>query len=1011
MAYHVRRIARSIARVPINGSWLDQFPNPPTGETMTGTPAPRPPAPASSSGATGGVGSTGAGACRRRLEILSALHRALASGMDPGQTLDTLCAAALRLTGASWALVRIRLDGAAEDGSTVCVAGPDGAAAAAIRAGLLERDPFPDPGLRATSGPIGAGADWPVGLPPAGTILLLPIHAATGPRGWLCCIAEAPDPAAWEEGADLLDGLATLAVRLCESRDPAATRELAAAAERRLETHDAVARILTETSSLDEAAPALLAAICRHLGFAYGILREVDRRDQVMRHATVWHEPDPALAAFAGSGREQSFSPGVGMTGHAWATGRPIWVPDCRTHPVFERQQDVAAAGLRVATAFPVSVGGEIVGVLSFLGREVRPEQPEVMGLLAALGSQIGQFIARRQQEAEIARLNRLYAVLSAVNRLARHAATPALLFEGICRVAVEDGDLALATIATYDPDRGETRFVAGHGEGIETLVSADPLPILETPDQRLDEVSRAIIEERQIVNNDVLASPDIGGPRRRAAVSLGIRAMVITPLLVGGKLHGVLALGSRERDFFTGRYVELLNEVASDITYALDHLANRDRLAYLAHHDPLTGLPNRALFGERLGQALIVAGRRAEEVVLLFIDIRDFRQINDAFGRKAGNDLLCEFARRLRGISQRPEHLARMEGARFATFVAGEGDAITVASRIELAYQQILEEPFVIAGMPAEISGSVGIAVSPADGADVETLLRNAEAAVGNAKRAGRDYLFYEPSLNARVAETLRLQARLRHAAAQEQFDLHYQPKVDARSGRIEGVEALLRWSDPDHGPISPAAFVPLLEQSGLIHPVGSWVMRRALAQQREWMAAGLQPPRVAVNVSALQFQSRQFLATVRELLDEWSDVRQAGGGLDFEITETVVMAEIEDNVAKLAALRAIGVQTAIDDFGTGYSSLAYLSRLPIQSLKIDRSFIAPLAGSPESLTIVSTIISLAHALRLSVIAEGVETEEQACILRRLDCDQIQGYLFHRPMPAGQLARLLEPS
>ncbi len=211
---------------------------------------------------------------------------------------------------------------------------------------------IPDADLRATSGPVDAGTDWPAGLPRDGTILLLPIRAATGPCGWLCCVTEAPDAAAWEEDAGLLDGLASLAARLCESHDPAAARELAAAAERRLETHDAVARVLAETSSLDEAAPALLATICRHLGFAYGILREVDRRDQVMRHATVWHEPDPALAAFAGSGRSQSFSPGVGMTGHAWATGRPIWVPDCRSHPVFERQQAWLVGGVEACASW-----------------------------------------------------------------------------------------------------------------------------------------------------------------------------------------------------------------------------------------------------------------------------------------------------------------------------------------------------------------------------------------------------------------------------------------------------------------------------------------------------------------------------------------------------------------------------------------------------------------------------------------------------------------------------------
>ena len=313
--------------------------------------------------------------------------------------------------------------------------------------------------------------------------------------------------------------------------------------------------------------------------------------------------------------------------------------------------------------------------------------------------------------------------------------------------------------------------------------------------------------------------------------------------------------------------------------------------------------------------------------------------------------------------------------------------------------------------GQSLRIAGAIGIAIFPNDGGDVDTLLRNVEAAVFNAKRAGQRYLFYEPSLNARVAETLRLQGRLRQAVDREEFELYYQTKVDSRSGRICGVEALLRWRDPDRGPTSPAVFVPVLEEIGLIHQVGNLVMRRALGQQRIWLGAGLRPPRVAVNVSVLQFQSAEFVDTTARLIGEYSDVRGAvGGGLDIEITESTVMRDIAGSVAKLAALRDLDVRVAIDDFGTGYSSLAYLSRLPIQALKIDRSFVNLLDSGSENRTIVSTIVSLAHALRLEVVAEGVETEEQASFLRTLGCDQMQGFLFHRPTAGDELARLLPP-
>ncbi len=957
-----------------------------------------------------------------RLATLVAMNVDLALLDDPVRLMESLCSRARDLIGAPCTIVVVRHD---DDAMVrhVFVQGLGGTAAAGVRDALLRHDPFPASGAQPLRRAIALHPGWPAGLPASGSLLLVPIRSSTRTYGWTCCLTEQRDDPFSDEDEHLLSTLGLLAGRIYEDRRlyvdvQRHAAELASQmaekeqAQQRLDTQYAVARILAETSSLDEAAPALLETICRRLDFHYGILREIDRSDRVLVSSTIWHEPDAALAAFADHSRERAFSAGTGMTGTAWTTGRPVWIADCQSDPQFTRREDAAAAGLRVAAAFPVFARGEIVGVLGFIGRTARQESPATMELFSALGSQIGQFVERRRQDAEITSLNRLYAVLSGVNELARHARAPNELFEGICRIVVDRGNLGLAAIGTYDAAKGEIDLIAGAGEGIDGLIAAPPAAIHQLPPERRDEVARAVLERRPAVNVDLAATPELGGPRRRSALRLGYRASVAMPLLLDGRVHGVLVLFSRDKELFTDRYLSLLNEVARDISYALDHLASRDRLAYLAHHDPLTGLPNRALFQERLGQALIAAGRSGMQVAVLFIDIRRFQQVNDTLGREAGDAVLCEFARRLLDIAHNPENLARIEGDRFATFVAGATDAVGVANRIEQASQEILRAPFMVKGHSVQIAGAVGIAIFPNDGGDVETLLRNVEAAIVNAKSSGRDYLFYEPSLNARVAETLRLQGRLKQAADRGEFELHYQPKVASASGRIRGVEALLRWRDPDRGPVSPADFIPVLEESGLIHQVGGWVMRQALVQQRAWLAAGRRPPQVAVNVSAVQFQSAGFIDMVRGLIDEFPDLRAAGGAsLDIEITESMVMQDIPGNVARLEALRGLGVSVAIDDFGTGYSSLAYLSRLPIQALKIDRSFISLLGLGPEHMTIVSTIISLAHALGLEVIAEGVETEAQARVLCQLDCDQMQGFLFHRPLPADDLARLLEPA
>jgi EAL domain-containing protein (putative c-di-GMP-specific phosphodiesterase class I) len=315
--------------------------------------------------------------------------------------------------------------------------------------------------------------------------------------------------------------------------------------------------------------------------------------------------------------------------------------------------------------------------------------------------------------------------------------------------------------------------------------------------------------------------------------------------------------------------------------------------------------------------------------------------------------------------------------------------------------------QPFEIEGQELRVAAKAGVAIFPHDGEDADTLSRNAEAALGKAKLSGDKYLFYAPEFNARVAEKLTLENKLRRAVERSELVLHYQPKVELKKRRISGLEALMRWNDPDTGLlVPPLKLISILEETGLILEAGRWALEQAIADSARWKGKRLQVPRIAVNVSAIQLRQKDFVATVESALRGAKDI---DGILELEITESLIMQDIDANIRKLRAVRDMGVEIAVDDFGTGYSSLSYISRLPINTLKIDRAFIMNMTSKPDDLSIVSTIISLGHSLELKVVAEGVETEEQANLLRLLKCDEFQGYLFSRPVPAEQIEILLQ--
>ncbi|GMQ88310.1 MAG: hypothetical protein BMS9Abin08_1546 [Gammaproteobacteria bacterium] len=440
-----------------------------------------------------------------------------------------------------------------------------------------------------------------------------------------------------------------------------------------------------------------------------------------------------------------------------------------------------------------------------------------------------------------------------------------------------------------------------------------------------------------------------------------------------------------------------------SDIT---EQKRNEEQLAHQAYHDTLTDLPNRLLFDDRLSMALAHAQRNDSLLAVMFLDLDRFKNINDSLGHSVGDRLLQGVAERLIRSVREEDTVARMGGDEFTILLSHIPHADNAAEVAEKILATI-EQPRYIDGHELFITASIGISVYPGDAGQAESLMKNADTAMYRAKERGRNnYQFYTPAMNARALERLTLENRLRHALERNQFLLYYQPQIHLGTGQVVGVEALLRWRTEEDELISPAEFIPLLEETGLIIPVGEWVLQQACMQNAAWQADGHTSLRMAVNLSARQFGQQDL---VSQVLDCLAKTGLEASCLELEITESIMMDAVDGKLEVLKALRQAGLQLAVDDFGTGYSSLSYLKRLPVDTIKIDQCFIRNAAHDPEDAAIVKAIITLAHDLKRRVIAEGVETREQLALLHTLGCDEIQGYLLSRPLAAEALPAWLE--
>lgn len=515
-----------------------------------------------------------------------------------------------------------------------------------------------------------------------------------------------------------------------------------------------------------------------------------------------------------------------------------------------------------------------------------------------------------------------------------------------------------------------------------------------------------AAYRREPVIVADILQDP-LWEDYRELAAPYGYRSCWSTPILSHqGVVLGVFAMYSmsvREPTDVETRLIEFTTHIAG---IAIERKRAEDQIHFMANHDALTGLPNRALLEDRLSQAVLYAQRYNRWVTVVVIDLDNFKLVNDTFGHNDGDELLKTVASRLVGCVKATDTVVRLGGDEFVIVLFDQPTNVDVISEILQTITDAIAKPVPVAEHRLRITASIGIASYPKDGADPDTLLANADAAMYRAKEFGRDnFQFYAPEFNSRAHEKFLLQEELRNALTRSEFALHYQPQVDVRSGQIFAVEALIRWNHPTRGLVSPLTFIPSAEETGLIVPIGDWILHEACRQNKAWQRAGLPPVTVCVNVSARQFREKNLIDRVVDALKESGlEARY----LEMEVTESLIMQDFELAVATMNGLQELGVQISIDDFGTGYSSLSALKTFPVQRLKIDKSFVDDLATDENDQAVTSAVISLGQKLNLRVLAEGVETEDQVAFLRQNNCNEMQGNYFSKPLSAEDIGELI---
>ncbi|ANQ84657.1 putative signaling protein [Azoarcus olearius] len=920
----------------------------------------------------------------QRLAALTELNLQLSAERDMHALLDKVCQGARELTGARYALLCIHAGGSDQTvglwgyglntEEARHLGGPIAAGGVLARV-MAERRPV------RFRNPQGAPEDigLPRGFPQVHCGVAAPIASAAAVFGWVCLLDKVGAAEFTEEDEWISRAHAAQAGRIYENRNLYAQLErraadLAAEIRTREQAEQQLRRVLrarkvmaecnrTLVRAVDETT--LLADVCRFLvelgghGAAWVCLA---RHDEARTLETVASAGDDLGILKASRFSWGDNEHGRGPAGLAVRSGTPQVVHDIHRHPQLQRWRRIAAErGFKAAAALPLRSDGETYGVLCLVSFDPQAFDADEVELLAELADDIAFGVRTLRARVE---QQQLAATLELRNR------------------AIEESTNAIV-ISHADHAADNPIIYVNPAFTVTTGYSADEV------------LGR---NARFLVDNDW---DQPGVERLREAVREGRDARVTlrTYHKDGQLLWNEISLASiRDAQGEVSHFIAIFNDVTERVRYEAE-------LEQQATHDALTGLANRNLLNDRMQRAIIRAARDGHAVAVMLLDLDRFKLINDSLGHAAGDALLQETARRLSTSVRRGDTVARLGGDEFMVVMSdmsAEDDAAALAAKV----LESLAVPMLLNGREIVVTGSIGVSLYPRDGEAAATLLKHADVAMYRAKELGRNrFQFYAPEMNERILERLELENSLRRALENDELELHYQPKVSLRDGRVIGAEALIRWRHPQLGMVSPADFIPLAEETGLIVPIGEWVVDHACRQLRGWLDAGLPQISVAVNVSARQFQHEQLTHVLARAL---AAHRLPPGQLHVEVTESAVMWEPERTIFTLRELKNIGVRISLDDFGTGYCSLNYLKRFPIDSIKIDRCFVTDLATSAEDAAIALMIVSLAHSLNQTVIAEGVENEAQLDFLRRHGCDEMQGFLFSRPLPAAEFARLL---
>ena len=610
----------------------------------------------------------------------------------------------------------------------------------------------------------------------------------------------------------------------------------------------------------------------------------------------------------------------------------------------------------------------------------------------------------RMQHEVHIARLNRIHSLLSSVNAIVAKADDCDKMLHDICRLAVERGGYLRVVIGLPSESGSRVLRPIAWKSSLDDPLHTLGMSFGDGHEQR-SLVDEAMSSLKPAVCDDLRDEQDRPIGHRLELSQAGVRAIAAIPMLVDGKAVGAIVFESGDAGVFDAGELELLEDVATDVGFALQYFEKDEALQFLSKFDPLTHLARRELFCDRMAR-FIATSTVGEQMAVLAIDLDHIGFVNDSYGQETGDQLLRATSVRLKSKIGDSDQIAHLGAGTFAICIAGGLATDSELGNSRDFIHSIFGEAFEVSGKEINVKVRTGLAVYPRDASSPMELLQHAETALRRAKEIDVTDVDYTGSINEEVAARLQMLQSLHRAVEQEQFVLHYQPQVDIRTGRILGAEALLRWNDPDRGLLMPDKFIGLLEHSGGIIQVGHWVIKQALKDSRELWKLGFGTLRIAVNISPLQLHQPEFVPDVLALTLEYGDQRPT---LEIEITESLLVRDVESSIEKLRALRDFGVRISMDDFGTGYSSLSLLSRLPIDTLKVDRSFVRAMSDDSNAMTVVSTVVNLARSLRLETVAEGIETDEQLRLLQLVNCDIGQGWLFGKAVPFQAFKGMLE--